>query len=80
MLSRTMARHTIATPCRNTRLQVRNGSMTEGAITTMGDSDRRIRGSTGVMTACTGCPVDVLNTTDRYRPRRNMVCMSYRFI
>ena len=80
MLSRTMARHTIAASGRNTRLQVWNGGMAEAAVTIMGDSDRCIRGSTGVMTACTGCPVDVLNATDRHRACSNMVCVRHRLI
>ena len=80
MLTRTMTRHAIAATGRNARLQVWNGGMAEGAVATMGDSNRRIRGATGVMTACTGCPVDVLNATDRYIPCGNMVSMSDRFI
>ena len=80
MLSRTMARHAIAASGRNARLQVRYGGVAEGAVAIMGDSDRRIRGSTGVMTACTGCPVDVLNATNRHRACSNMVCVRHRLI
>ena len=80
MLTSTMARHAIAATGRNAGLQVRDGGMAEGAVAIMGDSDRCIRGSTGVMTAGTGCPVDVLNATDRHRACSNMVCVRHRLI
>ena len=38
---------------RNTGLQGRNGGMAEGAISTMGNINRRVGGCTRIVTACT---------------------------
>ena len=77
MLSRTMARHTIAASGRNTRLQVRNGRVAEAAVAIMGDVYRLVVGSTRIVTARTGCPVDVLNTTNNYIPSSCMGCVCH---
>jgi len=54
--------------------------MAEGAITTMGDINRRIRGRPRIMTAFAGGAEEVLNATDRHIPGSNMVCVCHRFI
>jgi hypothetical protein len=48
-----MAGGAIAAAGRNTGLQDRNGCMAEGAISTMGDINRCIGGTTWIVTACT---------------------------
>jgi hypothetical protein len=75
-----VAGHAVATTRRNTWLQVRNGCMAEVAITAVGDSDRRITGATRIMTACAGCPIEVLNATDSHIPGSCMIRVSQRFI
>ena len=80
MLTSRVTCHAIATACRNAWFHVRNGCMAEGAITTMGDIDRRIRGHPRIMTACAGGAEEVLNATDRHIPGSNMVCVCHRSI
>ena len=51
---------------RNTRLQSRNGGMAEGAISTMGDINRRVSGATRIVTVITW-------TCESYIPGHHMV-------
>ena len=80
MLARRVTGHAIAAAGRHAGLQVWKGCVAEGAITTMGDIDRCIRGAARIMTAGAACSVEILNPADSHIAASDMVCMGYRSV